>query len=89
MMTAAMPAREPGPIDALFAALRAGVAGLAGLAVLLAVALAALAAAAVGVLIAFAAVALRFRPRRRVRDANGETLEGRRTASGWVVEVTR
>ncbi len=88
MMTAAMPAPERGPIDALFAALRAGVAAIAGLAVLLAVALAALTAAVVGVLIAFAAVALRFRPSRRARVQGPETLEGRRTAAGWVVEVS-
>ncbi len=88
MMTAAMPAQEPGPLDALFAALRAGVAALAGIAVLLAVALAAVTAAVVGVLIAFAAVALRLRPRRRARVQGAETLEGRRTAAGWVVEVS-
>jgi len=87
MMTAAMPAQERGPMDALFAALRAGVAAVAGIAVVLAVALAAVTAAVVGVLIAFAAFALRLRPRRRARVAGPETLEGRRTAAGWVVEV--
>lgn len=85
MMTAAMPAREPGVLDAIGAGLRAGLAAAAGLFVVLAVALAALAAALVGLLIALAAMTLRLLPRRR--SESSETLEGRKTPSGWVVEV--
>lgn len=85
MMTAAIPARESGPLDALFAALRAGAAAFAGLFVLMAVALAAIAAALIGLLIALAAMALRLMPRRR--SGQSEVLEGRKTANGWVVEI--
>lgn len=85
MMTAAMPAREPGVLEAMGAGLRAALAAAAGLFVVLAVALAALAAALVGVLIALAAMTLRLLPRRRVEAS--ETLEGRRTPTGWVVEI--
>lgn len=84
-MTAAIPAREPGPLDALTAALRAGAAACAGLFVLMAVALAAIAATLVGLLIALAAMALRLVPRRRAEA--GKAFEGRKTATGWVVEI--
>lgn len=84
MMTAAIPARDDGPMDALLGALRAGAAGFAGLFVLLAVFLAAVAAALVGVLIALAAMALRIGARPRPEH---ETLEGRKTPKGWVVEI--
>ena len=64
---------------------RAVGAGLAGLFVAAAFALAAMAAALVGVLIAFAALALRFRPRRE--NAASTLLEGVKTPSGWVIEA--
>lgn len=82
-----MPQAAAGPtmFDTVFRALRAGFAALAALIVILAVALAAVAAAAVGLLLAAAAMMLRARPRKAL---GRETLEGRRTPDGWVVEAT-
>ena len=71
-------------LEPLLAALRASFVAVAGVFVVAALALAALAAAIVGVLIAFAAVVLRVRPRRKQVS---QTLEGRKTAAGWVVEA--
>ena len=67
-----------------FLARLAGVAVLAA-GVALALAFAAAAAVVIGLMIAGAALALRFTPQ-PVR-ANAETLEARRTPAGWVVET--
>ena len=68
-------------------AVMARVAGVAVLAagVALALAFAAAAAVIIGLMIAGAAIALRFTPQ-PVR-AKSETLEARRTPAGWVVET--
>lgn len=74
--------------NALGAFLRA--AGLLVLAVgaALAFVFAFFAALVVGLMIAGAAVAMRFWPRAKpVRSAGPETLEARRTPDGWVVET--
>lgn len=46
------------------------------------------AALVVGIMILGAAIAMRFAPRRKTRNATGpEVLEARRTPAGWVVET--
>lgn len=83
MSTAALDHREGH--GAIMTLARGIGAALAGLFVAAAFALAAMAAALVGLLIAFAALALRFRPR---RDASAPALlEGVKTAQGWVIEA--
>ena len=68
-----------------------GVLGKAGFGLfLLVAAIAALVATTfIGLMLAIAAVFLTFaRPRRRKADpATGQTLEARRTADGWVIEL--
>ena len=81
-----MPTTADAPHDTTLAFL-ARVAGVAVLAagVALALAFAAAAAVVIGLMIAGAAIALRFTPQpARVR---AETLEARRTPAGWVVET--
>lgn len=58
-----------------------------GLGAALALAFAFAAALVIGVLIAGAALALRFWPRERERTGGPEVLEARRTPYGWVVEA--
>jgi len=47
-----------------------------------------LAATFIGLMLAIAAIFLSFaRPRRRAPEGNEQTLEARRTADGWVIEL--
>jgi hypothetical protein len=47
-----------------------------------------LAATFIGIMLAIAAIFLSFaRPKRRAAKADEQTLEARRTADGWVIEL--
>lgn len=58
-----------------------------GAILLAALAVAATAAALIGLLAAFGALVLRLAPGKRAEPGVAATLEGRRTADGWVVEA--